>query len=136
MCQNKNCDKPLTKYKEYYICEKCHEICPTENINSDETKNKIHNFLDLIKCEIIRRQHELHLLEQKYISNGPLSNEEDAIRTNLMKFNTIYNYFHSELFRSLVNTQTRKQLYDLLMISDWLINFISENKDNTNQQTG
>ena len=123
------CNKSLTKYGQYYVCEHCKMVAFTKDIPSPEKWKIIQKFLNDVQNKIMEQDESLYLLKQRHMSHETLTKSEEEIITKIEKFQNIRCCLQCDKFTvSLQDQSTRMLLYDLLKISTWLIKYLNLNE--------
>ncbi len=123
-CRFCNIDLHINKIKDYTVCDKCKTVCFTKDINIEQIKNSISEYLKTIQDKINLHSEEYHDLEQRFTSKQPLTKSELKLRNRLNAFKDIKIEWEFILSNniSLLDELVRKMLYKLLIITDDLEN--------------
>ena len=123
------CGKQAANIKEYYVCKNCKIVLYPNAMLSEHKYQLVRKYIEVVQNSLSDRIGCIHDIEQKHMQGHALTAEEDEIRGKLCEFHDIRLEleWYLDRIRGLNKLEARKALYRLLMMSDWLNNYLNIN---------
>ena len=123
MCELCN-EKSLIEYRGYTVCQRCKVVIFT---NKCKELTKIKKYLLEVNSSLKKQESFLHDIEQKQLFGEMLSQNEQEIYDNLSQYHKLqlgilHHINNSNCMKD--ECEFRMQLFSLLMLSDWLNEFL------------
>ena len=122
------CERPADMLDGIYVCHECQTVCFSKDIEPEEKRHLVSTYLNDIQSKVTSQRDYLYDIENKRFQGNELTAAEAEIVENMLEFQMLRKELNEHIKNDspLYDKHSRKLLYKLLILSNWLSKYFEK----------